>query len=266
MTVFDDGIALERSGDGALRGRTIPQWANMVGPFGGITAATMLRAVELQDEVRGLPVALTVNYLAPIADGEFEIRARAVRTNRSNQHWYVEMNQGAAATTTATAVFGARRATWDDTELKPPSVAAPDAIGPGANPMGVVWLDNYDIRFVEGAIPHADPVPDESSQTVLWVRDNPARGIDFASLAAVCDIFYPRVYLRRGRPMPAGTISFTVYFHADEAELAEQGEDFALGVARAQRFRNGHFDQTAQIWGRSGALLATTHQIVYYKG
>jgi acyl-CoA thioesterase len=128
-----------------------------------------------------------------------------------------------------------------------------------------VWLGNYDIRFVEGAIPNADPVPAASSQTVLWVRDNPARPMDFASLTAVCDIFYPRVYLRRGQLMPAGTISFTVYFHADEDELTEQGEDFVLGVTRAQRFRAGHFDQAAQIWSRSGALLATTHQVVYYK-
>lgn len=69
MTVFDDGIALEALGDGLLRGRTVPQWANMVGPFGGITAATLLRAVELQSDVHGFPVALTVNYLAPIATG-----------------------------------------------------------------------------------------------------------------------------------------------------------------------------------------------------
>jgi acyl-CoA thioesterase len=266
MTVFDDGIALERSQDGLLRGRTIPQWANMVGPFGGITAATMLRAVESHDEVRGLPVALTVNYLAPIVDGDFDIRARAVRTNRSNQHWYLEMSQGGEAKTTATAVFGARRDTWDDTELRPPPVPAPETLAAGTNPLGVVWLDNYDIRFAEGHIPDVDPVPAASSQTVLWVRDNPARPMDFASLTAVCDIFYPRVYLRRGQLMPAGTISFTAYFHADEAELAEQGEDFVLGVTRAQRFRAGHFDQAAQIWSRSGNLLATTHQIVYYKG
>ena len=38
-----------------------------------------------------------------------------------------------------------------------------------------------------------------------------------------------------------------------------------LGSARAQVFRQGFFDQSAQIWSASGVLLASSHQIVYYK-
>ena len=37
------------------------------------------------------------------------------------------------------------------------------------------------------------------------------------------------------------------------------------GQARAQAFRNGFFDQTAQLWNESGTLLATSTQMVYYK-
>lgn len=267
MNIFDHGIALEPVGDGLVRGRTVPEWANMVGPFGGITAATMLRAVELQPDVLGLPVALTVNYVAPVADGGFDVQAKAVRTNRSNQHWIVELSQDGEVKTTATAVFGIRRDTWSATEPAVPEAPAPEDVGPGANPLGLGWLRNYDLRFVSGGIPEPErAVPSESSETVMWVRDNPPRAMDFASLTALCDIFFPRVYVRKGQLMPAGTISFTVYFHADEAELAEQADQFVLAVARGQRFAAGHFDQSAQIWGRGGALLATTHQMVYFKG
>jgi hypothetical protein len=35
--------------------------------------------------------------------------------------------------------------------------------------------------------------------------------------------------------------------------------------ARAQDFRHGFFDQTAHLWSRQGLLLASAHQIVYYK-
>jgi hypothetical protein len=38
-----------------------------------------------------------------------------------------------------------------------------------------------------------------------------------------------------------------------------------MGQARAQAFRNGYFDHTAQLWNEAGALLATTQQLVYYK-
>ncbi|HOS86416.1 MAG TPA: thioesterase family protein, partial [Burkholderiaceae bacterium] len=35
--------------------------------------------------------------------------------------------------------------------------------------------------------------------------------------------------------------------------------------ARAQSFFNGFFDQSAELWNEAGDLLATTHQIVYFK-
>lgn len=101
--------------------------------------------------------------------------------------------------------------------------------------------------------------------STLWLRDKPARPLDYPALASITDAFFPRVFLRRGTYLPAGTISLTTYFHASPTELAEQGDDYLLGQARGARFGHGHFDQYAQVWGRNGALLATTHQIVYYK-
>jgi acyl-CoA thioesterase len=99
----------------------------------------------------------------------------------------------------------------------------------------------------------------------VWVRDEPARALDFCSLAAMADVFFPRVYLRRALPVPAGTVSLTVYFHADGTQLQQSGTGFLLGQAQAQAFRNGFFDQSSQLWSESGVLLATSHQIVYFK-
>lgn len=237
----------------------------MVGPFGGITAATIVRAIELHPQCHGHPIALTVNYLAPISDGEFDIVTRAVKTNRSNQHWIVELSQDGDVKTTATAIFGLRRDTWADTEVAPPAAQRPEDVAPSIPPFGVVWFDNYDMRFVDGGMPE-EGAASGSSTTTLWVRNNPPRAMDFAALASVSDIFYPRVFLRQGQFVPAGTVSITTYFHADGDQLAAQGDDFVLATARAQRFSRGYFDQTAHLWGRDATLLATSHQIVYFKG
>ncbi|KHO28251.1 acyl-CoA thioesterase [Mycolicibacterium setense] len=265
MHPFDKALELEPSGDDRWRGHTIPEWANMVGPFGGITAATIVRAIELHPQCHGHPIALTVNYLAPISDGEFDIVTRAVKTNRSNQHWIVELSQDGDVKTTATAIFGLRRDTWADTEVAPPAAQRPEDIAPSIPPFGVVWFDNYDMRFVDGGMPE-EGAASGSSTTTLWVRNNPPRAMDFAALASVSDIFYPRVFLRQGQFVPAGTVSITTYFHADDDQLAAQGDDFVLATARAQRFSRGYFDQTAHLWGRDATLLATSHQIVYFKG
>jgi hypothetical protein len=89
--------------------------------------------------------------------------------------------------------------------------------------------------------------------------------LDFAALAATSDISFPRIWARRAKWTPAGTVSMTVYFHADAAQLSEVGAGFVLAQARGQVFRNGFFDQSACLWSESGMALATTHQLVYFK-
>jgi len=97
------------------------------------------------------------------------------------------------------------------------------------------------------------------------VRDTPGRTLDFPALAALCDVFYPRVWRRRALQVPAGTVSMTAYFHAGSELLAQTGAGWLLAQARGQEFRNGFFDQTAQLWNAAGQMLATSPQIVYYK-
>ncbi len=141
LHAFDRAIELDVVSADVVRGRTHPEWANMVGPFGGVTAAVLLRAIESHPDRLGEPVALTVNFAAPIADGEFEISRRAARTNRTNQHWIVELSQGGAVATTATAIFGIRRDTWSDTQAVPPKAlaAGADLACQSREPAGVDW-------------------------------------------------------------------------------------------------------------------------------
>lgn len=267
---FDTAITLEPLESGRRAGHTRPEWANMVGPFGGITAATLLRAAEEHPQRHGDPLALTVNFLAPIAEGSFEISARPVRTNRTNQHWVLELDQDDEPRATGTAVLGVTRESWSDTETTAPVVPAPEQlpsrVAAGDPAEMIMWLRNYDLRFVTGPMPANGDGPGPSSTTTLWARDASGRTLDHAGLAAMCDVFYPRVFLRRGGFVPAGTISVTMYFHASRDELHAQGDDFVLCTAHANRFSGGYFDQSARLWSRSGALLATTHQLVYFKG
>lgn len=261
---FDRALHLDARGDGTLRGHTRPEWANMVGPFGGITAAILLHAAQSRPDRIGDPLALTVNFAGPVADGEFDITARAARTNRSNQHWNLELGQGGEVRTTATAVFGVHRDTWADTEVGPPAAPPPEQTAPGGLLDTITWAHRYDMRFTEGALPSTGQ-PSPTSTTTLWVRDTDGRGLDFPALAALCDVFYPRVFLRRGGFIPASTISLTSYFHADQRQLDTLGDDFVLASAHANRFSRGYFDQSAHLWSRDGQLLASTHQIVYFK-
>ncbi len=265
---FDAAISLQPAGDNLFRGRTSAPYANMIGPFGGVTAAQALNAVLLHPQRLGEPVAFTVNYAAALADGEFAVEAKPARTNRSTQHWLVEVRQAEAIVATATAVTAARRETWTPaSDPMPPVPRVSDVPPPASARRGrVEWINRYEMRFVSGGFPETWNGADANhSRTQLWVRDNPPRPLDFASLTAMCDVFFPRIWLRRSTFTPLGTVSMTVYFHAGDAQLKASGTGHLLGQAQAQAFHNGYFDQSAQVWNEAGQLLATSHQVVYYK-
>lgn len=262
---FDQAIALEALGEHRFGGRTDPDWANMVGPFGGITAATLLQAACLHPQRLGEAVALTVNFAGPVAEGAFEILARPVRTNRSTQHWSIEQWQAGELATSASAVFALRRETWAAQELTPPPMPPATQV-PVTPPARVAWPSRYEMRFVAGAWPRYGQAGEEAdSHSALWVRDEPPRPLDAPALAAMCDLFYPRVFRRRGRFSPAGTVSITSYFHADAAALARQAARPLFASAQGLRFHQGFFDQSARLWSDEGQLLASSHQVVYYK-
>jgi hypothetical protein len=110
--LFDDATRIT-AGDSYWQGRTSDDYWAFVGPFGGATAATILRALIEHPQRAGDPLALTVNFCAPIAQGEFDLDLRLVKANRSTQHWSVEMTQGGSEVATlATAVFAERRPSW----------------------------------------------------------------------------------------------------------------------------------------------------------
>jgi acyl-CoA thioesterase len=264
--VFDDAVKLQPTGEGAWRGATSAAYGNMIGPFGGLTAAQALQGVLQHPQRLGDPISLTVNFAAALADGPLTVLARPARTNRSTQHWVIEIQQEGQAVLTGTAFFGLRRDTWGADEHTMPDVPQPAEVERVRGMARVEWVQRYEMRFVEGAIPTEWSGEDQgSSRTRLWLRDDPPRPLDFASLTALSDVFFPRVWRRRPLLVPIGTVSMTVYFHADAALLQRTGSGYLLGQTQAQAFRNGYFDQTAQLWNEAGELLVTTHQVVYYK-
>lgn len=110
---LDAATALAGPVDAAVRtGRTGDGYWTFIGPFGGVSAATPLRAALERPD--GDPITITVNFCAPVARGEFEVHTRQARANRSSQHWLVGFRQGESdeVVLTASIVTAARRDSW----------------------------------------------------------------------------------------------------------------------------------------------------------
>lgn len=264
---FDQATVLDTRNGSRVIGQYPYAYANMVGPYGGITAALLLKAVLTHPECQGEPVAMTVNFAAPMAEAEFEIVPKVSRTNRSTQHWTLELVQDDAIIATATVFLAIRSDSWSGADVSMPQVPQPSDIEPLDTRGYMKWVQNYQMRLVQGGFdPSGKTGEQENALTRLWVRDNPPRPLDFLSLIAVSDCFFPRVFIRRQERMPAGTVTMTTYFHADSDMLARQSSKEILAEARGGRYYRRYCDQDAELWSADGELLATTHQVLYFKG
>jgi acyl-CoA thioesterase len=267
--LFDHATRVE-AGDSRWQGRTSPDYWAFVSPFGGATAATILRALIEHPQRAGDPLALTVNYCAPIAEGPFDLDDRLIKANRSSQHWCVELTQGAEIATLATAVFAERRPSWSHQPAAFPQATPFAQVRPYPK-TPAPWVKQYDLRFVEGCPDFRPGAKNEnktepaSAFTKLWIGDRVPRKIDALSLTAMSDAFFGRVFLARQELVPFGTVSLTTYFLADADDLADESITHLLAVADAKTFHKSYGDQNGELWSPSGRLLATTTQIAYFK-
>jgi len=270
MHPLDEATALAGAAtEPVRRGRTHDAYWTFIGPFGGASAATALRAVLEHPRRQGDPLAATVNFCAPIERGEFAVHVRLARANRSSQHWQVEFRQDDAddAVLTASIVTAARRESWQHQPAQPPPLPPPATMAPFAERNALSWIAQYGFRFAEGVFePSEQPFdPPRSPRSVLWLQDDRPRELDFVSLLAMSDAFFGRLFQVIGRVPPFGTVSMTTYFHASAEELAAHGSAPLAAVADARVFHRSFGDQTAELYGTNGQLLATSVQIAYFR-
>ena len=264
---LDAAVALEGLAPGRHAGRTSPVYANMTGPFGGVTAATFLNAVMQHPEKAGDPVAQTVNFCGAIADGDFEITCRLVRGGKYTQHWLLDLSQQGETRGTATIVTGARGDVFSHHDTAMPDAPLPEAVDPLPMPGPLKWLNAYEFRFIEGRpeIVNQPFAPLRDSRSLLWIADRPRRPLDHLSLAAMADAFLLRLLKVRGTWAPMGTVSLTTYFHATAEEISRHGDGPVLGKAISKRMHAQFFDQHMELWAADGTLLATGAQVAWYK-
>ncbi len=264
--LFDDATRVT-AGDSRWQGQTSEDYWAFVGPFGGATAATILRALIEHPQRSGDPLSLTVNFCAPIAQGSFDLDVRLVKANRSTQHWCVELTQdGADVATLATAVFAERRPSWSHQQAQFPQALPFEKVQPYPK-TAASWVKQYDLRFIEGNpdFGGAKKEVPSSAFSKLWIGDRVPRKIDMLSLMSMSDAFFARVFHARGELVPFGTVSLTTYFHADADDLAAEDTSRVLAVADARNFHKSYGDQSGELWSPNGRLLASTTQIAYFK-
>ncbi len=265
MHPFDASLALgaassDAAGAAVYRTRTSERYRNAIGPFGGWTAALLLRAVLHMPQARGVPLSLDAIFMGPIDDGEIEIRTVLLRQNRTVGFWRSELWQRARICAHAQVALSITRSGAALQDARMPAVPSPDVVPEYVNPrVPVAWIKQYVFKPVSGLLFSRA----ESMDARLWLRDAEPRPLDAISLTAICDTPFPSPWIRLADQMPVSTVAFSVYFRASASDFAQAGSGFVLLDTRAAVMENGYVDQVTNVWSAPGRLLAQTQQLLW---
>ena len=188
---FDGAIALQPMGEGRFRGHTSELYWNFVGPFGGVTAATALNALLQREERIGDPLSLTANFMAPIKAGAFDVETKLIRSNRSTQHWSVQVVQEGEPVLGAIAVFAARRETWGLREAVPPVAPPPEECRNFEPRLEIRWPRNPCMALRQSR-PHPRPCLADLPLRRVFSADLPAPAANGADRDGVAECVLPR--------------------------------------------------------------------------
>jgi acyl-CoA thioesterase len=254
--------AIELRGDGAGRwlASADADHQSISGMFGGWTAAVALGAVIRSADSDMSPSALTINFVEAIPpDAEVEISADPLRQGRTIQHWRAEVRTAGDGALRASALVVLARRHPTEPHVQPVMPEAPEPTTfemiHAPPPQGL----QTDLRMVHGAYASGD------TRSSHWLKDVAGRPLDHVLLTYLADQYAPRSFFWGSGSRPSATITMSVYFHATVEEIDAVGDDYILNEAVGTRGEGSLSGQQARLWSRSGALLATTEQLAWYR-
>jgi acyl-CoA thioesterase len=238
-----------------------PEYASFAGAFGGWTAAQAMLASEQLAREGEEPIALTIDFLKAVSEGDAEAHASVVNSSKSTQFMRVETKQSDTLRASSSVIWSRRRETDHLAAIACPATQAPEGLAPLVLPSPEnTWLQRFDMRHSFGR-----PLKrSEQMRSLVWTRFRDDLPLNVHRLVALADASVPRIFYHYSASAPISTLTMSVYFHATSQEIAQINSDFVLIEASSSGGSNGYFDQQVRIWSREGKLLATSSQLVWF--
>jgi acyl-CoA thioesterase len=265
MSSFDESLALHPLGSGRWRAQADRRHESISGMFGGWTAALSLQAVLQEARAEGstaLPAALSVQFVDRIAPGEDVVLAvTRLGGGRSLAHWRAELLSADGDRVLAHATVALVNRRESDGHVEPVMPAAPDPTS----------LEEFRAPGMQGQQTMIRPIwgfpPFNQSSTAsgAWLQLAEPRALDHTLIAYLADQFAPRSFYWSEGPRPSATLTMSVYFHATGSELDASGSDYVLNEVVGTRGEQSTSGAQLRMWSRSGALLATSEQLCWYR-
>jgi hypothetical protein len=235
-------------------------WQQGRGAFGGLTIASLARAIEL---AAGSPDrslrSLTAELPAPVMVGLAEIHVEPVRAGSGQSTITARLVQDGEVRAIAVAVLARPRAPGAATfcELERPALRPwRDMPAPPRLPGGAPTFTQHFEYRTDGPFPYTSG---KEARVQGWIRARNAGALEGgAYLAAMADAWWPATFTRAAAPFAVGTVAFTL-------QVVGTPGRFDPAVPLAYRAHvwvqsEGWFVEQRELWSEDGRLLALNQQ------
>jgi len=256
----------EPLGNHSWRGEPAATWLQGKGAFGGILAASYLRAFSsvVADPVR-VPKSLTVHFCASTRTQPTTMTARLERVSALVTHVSGRMEQDGQPVTIASATFAAGRtrtlAYQDDVmPTVMPFAETHDAAG---NHMFPAFAQHFEYRFCGGHMPFSSA---NESYMAAWMRVRVPLVVDAVVASALLDAMPPAIFTRMDKRGMAASVDFSMQFYETFPLPDTTADEAYLCTVRSRWAAHGYTEQFNQLWRSDGKLLAQCRQVMAILG
>lgn len=237
-------------------------WGQGRATFGGLVAAILIRHMQVQLGEDAAPLrSFSLSFVAPMVPGPLALEATILRSGKSVTQVQVRGCQDGQVVAMMLASLGRPRASALDVPApRAPRWKTPEACTqvPYVEGMMPGFLRYFDLFYAGGGMPYSSAaIPD--FQGYMRFRE-PSRFQDAATLACLVDTWPPSVIPMLNKPAPMSSLTWTMEFLVDPADLPRV-DCWQYDVV-TDAFADGYGQNRSRIWDDSGRPVAFSRQTI----
>ena len=257
--LFSDAIAQVRDSNTVV---DIPEgWGQGRATFGGLVAAFIYQAMQLNVSKDKLIRNLSITFVGPIEPGQLSIGTDLLREGKAVSVVEGRGIQDGQVKVQMTASFGAARETQiHATGSKMPEAKAPEQCVEMPYIEGVTpaFTKHYLFQYAYGGLPFSGTVSRELGGWISYREAQPQ--ITVAEILGLVDAWPPATLPWITTPAPASSLTWNIQFLHPLPNISPM--DKCLYQATVENADGGYGYAHSKIWSPQGQLIALSQQTV----
>ena len=227
-------------------------WWSWMGPQGGYVASCLLRAATPMTPEGHRPRTLSVSFLAPLSEGEVDIRTRPLRVGGSSSVVAGEIGDPDSPSLVGFVTSAVERPGATSLVVPAPDAPDPDEVPTVEPPVEMApFVQHVEFRPV-GALPLTGG---DAAELGGWMRLRDGQPVDAAAATILVDALPPALYATVSVPIAIPTVDMQVVYSGEQPEGG-----WVFGRIRTRNAWDGWCVEDSDIWSGDGRLLAQARQ------